>query len=105
MKYLEWFFTSFPWWELRPDDKLRSGQPGGDDPARYVSAARSEKGDLAVLYLPVGGEVRLKAGILTKGLQAKWFDPRSGRSTAAQPTGDNTFRAPNELDWVLLLRK
>jgi Protein of unknown function (DUF4038)/Domain of unknown function (DUF5060)/Putative collagen-binding domain of a collagenase len=105
MKYLEGFFTSFPWWELRPDDKLLSGQPGGDDPALYVSAARSEKGDLAVLYLPVGGEVRLKAGILTKGLQAKWFDPRTGQSTAARPTGDNTFHAPNELDWVLLLRK
>jgi Putative collagen-binding domain of a collagenase len=55
--------------------------------------------------LPVGGEVGLKAGILTRGLQARWFDPRTGRSTAAQPTGDNTFRAPNELDWVLLLRK
>ena len=105
MKYLEGFFTSFPWWELRPDDKLLSEQPGGDDPARHVSAARSEKGDLAVLYLPVGGEVRLKSGILRKGLQAKWFDPRTGRSTAAQPTGDNSFRAANELDWVLLLRK
>src|SRR5262249_39078688 len=105
MKYLGQFFTSFGWWELRPDNDLLSEQPGGDDPARHVSASRSEKGDLAVIYLPVGGEVSLRAGTLREGLKASWFDPRGGQSTIAESSGKNTFRAPNDLDWVLLLRK
>jgi hypothetical protein len=105
MKYLEQFFTSVDWWELRPDNNLLSEQPGGDDPARHVSASRSEKGDLGVLYLPVGGEVKLRAGVLAKDLQGTWFDPRTGERTAARPSGESTFRAPSELDWVLLLRK
>jgi hypothetical protein len=105
MKYLEQFFTSFAWWKLKPDNHLLFEQPGGDDPARHVSASRSEEGDLAVIYLPVGSEVKLRAGVLASGLRASWFDPRSGQSTAAQPIGADTFRAPNELDWVLLLRQ
>src|SRR6185436_324633 len=69
MKYLEEFFTSLHWWELSPDNDLLAEQPAGEDPIRHVSASRSEKGDLALLYLPVGGEVKLKAGSMTSGLK------------------------------------
>jgi hypothetical protein len=105
MKYLAEFFTSFAWWELRPDNSLLSEQPGGDDPARYVSASRSEKRDLGAIYLPVGCEVKLRPGALMKDLQAKWFNPRTGQGLSAQPVGEGIFRAPDELDWVLLLQK
>jgi hypothetical protein len=103
MKYLEEFFTSIAWWTLRPDANLLAEQPGGDDPARHVSASRSENGDLVVMYLPVGGELRFKEGTLRKDLQAGWFDPRTGRRMPIQSSGEGVFQAPNQQDWVLLL--
>jgi len=104
MKYLGELFNSIPWWTLRPDDNLLAEQPGGMNPAAHVSASRSERGDLAMVYLPVGGELKLRPGILAEGLTAEWFDPRTGRRTPATPEAPSTFRAPEEQDWVLLLR-
>jgi len=103
MKYLEEFFTSLAWWTLRPDDGLLAEQPGREDPARYISASRSESGDLAVIYLPVGGEVGIVEKILKKGLLAVWFDPRTGKRTPIQSSAQNLFLAPDQQDWVLLL--
>src|SRR5262249_15064083 len=102
MKYLEEFFTSISWWTLQPDDNLLVEQPGGDDPAHHVSASRSEKGDLAVIYLPVGAAVRLREGVLNRGLQAEWFNPRAGNRTPIQ-NAPGTLQAPDQQDWVLLL--
>jgi uncharacterized protein DUF4038/uncharacterized protein DUF5060/collagenase-like protein with putative collagen-binding domain len=104
MKYLEEFFTSIAWWTLRPDDSLLTEQPGGDDPARHVSASRSEKGDLAVVYLPIGGSVKLRDGVLRTGLQAEWFNPRLGSRTRIQSPRSSVFQAADQQDWVLLLR-
>lgn len=103
MGYLEEFFTSIAWWTLRPDANLLVEQPGGDDPARHVSGSRSENGDLAVIYLPVGGILRIKEGILREGLHGEWFDPRAGRRIPTQSTGQSVFQAPDQQDWVLLL--
>jgi len=104
MKYLADFFTSIPWWTLRPDDNLLVEQPGRENPARHISASRSEQGNLAVVYLPVGGELRLSPGVLGQDLTGEWFDPRTGRRAPAVQVEPNTFRAPEEQDWVLLLR-
>jgi hypothetical protein len=104
MKYLAELFTSLAWWTLRPDDHLLAEQPG-DDPARHVSVARSEEGDLAVIYMPVGGSLSLKQGILKEGLQAEWFDPRNGQRMSAGSSGQTTFEAPDQKDWVLVLQK
>jgi hypothetical protein len=77
MKHLQTFFTSIAWWTLLPDKDLLTQQPSGDDSARYISAARSENRDLAVVYMPVGGKLELKKGVLRNGLQAEWFNPRN----------------------------
>jgi hypothetical protein len=103
MKYLEEFFTSIVWWTLRPDANLLAEQPGGDDPARHVSGSRSENGDLMVMYLPVGGKLRFKAGTLREDLRAEWFDPRTGQRMFIQSSGQDAFQAPDQQDWVLLL--
>jgi Protein of unknown function (DUF4038)/Domain of unknown function (DUF5060)/Putative collagen-binding domain of a collagenase len=95
MKYLEEFFTSIAWWMLRPDANLLAEQPGGDDPARYVSGSRSENGDLVVMYLPVGGNLRFKEGTLREGLQAEWFDPRTGRRMPCHSVEQGVFEAPD----------
>jgi hypothetical protein len=104
MKYVADLFTSLPWWRLRPYQGLLGGQPGGNDPAKHVAAAWSEDGDLAVIYLPVGGEVRLKVDQLADGLKSEWFDPRTGKRKEAK--GDpGKYRAPDDQDWVLVFRK
>jgi hypothetical protein len=105
MKYLGAMFRSIAWWELAPDEQLLSAQPGGDDPTRHVSASRSEKGDLALLYLPVGGSVALRPDVLAPGLRAEWFDPRNGERSAAKEAAAHTFAAPDDKDWVLLLHR
>ncbi len=104
VKYAADLFASLPWWQLRPYQELLVAQPGGDDPAKYVAAAWSDNGDLAVVYLPVGGEVRLKMDRLEEGLKSEWFDPRTGKRKEAK--GDaGKYRAPDEQDWVLVVRK
>jgi len=103
MRHVAAFFDSITWWKLRPDASLLAEQPAGDDPARHVSTSRSESGDLAVIYLPVGGRVRLKEGVLRDGLRAEWFDPRTGRRTIIQGPLGTDFLAPDQQDWVLLL--
>ncbi len=104
MKYMAELFASLPWWQLRPAQGLLAGQPGGDDPAKYVAAAASDDGDLVVIYLPVGGEVRLRRERLAEGLKAEWFDPRTAKRKDARDA-EGRFRAPDEQDWVLVLRK
>jgi len=104
MKYMAELFTSLPWWRLRPRQDLLAGQPGGDDAAKHVAAAGSDDGDLAVIYLPVGGEVRLKADRIVEGLTAEWFDPRTGKRKMAKDDAGK-FRAPDEQDWLLVLHR
>lgn len=105
MKHLAELCSSIDWWTLRPDDVLLAEQPGRGNPTAYVSASRSEDGDLAVIYLPVGGRLSLKPGILKDGLRAEWFDPRLGRRILAGSSEQGSFLAPDQRDWVLLLRK
>jgi hypothetical protein len=105
MRHLAELFTSLPWWTLRPAPDLLAAQPGEDDPARHISAARSEPGDLALFYLPVGGELRLKANSLPGNLSAEWFDPRTGQRRAAASTTPGIYQALDTQDWALVLRK
>jgi hypothetical protein len=104
MKHLADFFASLEWWKLRPVQGILTSQPGKDDPARFVSAARTEKGDLTVIYLPVGGEVTVKAEVLGDNVSGQWFDPRTGERQKAESKAA-TFQAPDDRDWVLLLKR
>jgi hypothetical protein len=77
--------------------------PGGLDPARFIAAARSQQGDVAILYFPVGGETALQLDRLAPGLESHWFDPRTGQRSPAHAAELHRFRTPDEQDWVLLL--
>jgi hypothetical protein len=103
MKYLEMFFTSIDWWSLRPDATLVAQQPNSDDPGAHISSARSERGDLAVFYLPIGGAIKLDRTALKKSLHAQWFNPRNGQRIVATAVDQDLFSAPDQQDWVLLL--
>ncbi len=94
MKYLHEFFASIKWWELRPDNSLV--ELPSNDPAKYISASKNN--EVAIVYLPVGGEISIKTNII----KAEWFNPRTGQIQAAEST-QNKFHAPDEKDWVLKL--
>jgi hypothetical protein len=105
MKHLETFFTSIPWWTLRPNSNLLAEQPSGDDPAGHVSGAVSENKDLAVFYLPVGGKLTLKKGAVKEGLRAHWFNPRTGHKISVKRSEQGVYQTPDQQDWVLLLAR
>lgn len=102
MQYVADLFGAIEWWTLRPAPELLAAQPGDDDPAHFAAAARSEAGDLAVLYLPVGGTVTLDPELLAGDLPAAWFNPRDGSRTPAEPSAPSTYTAPDTNDWVLV---
>lgn len=70
-----------------------------------ICALRSAAGDLAVLYFAHSGQVTLNGTRRIGGMRAEWFNPREGSSQSAEPITPNTYHAPDDEDWVLLLRK
>jgi hypothetical protein len=70
-----------------------------------VTALRSDNGKLAVLYLARGGRAALNSSRLAAGMKAEWYNPRDGSRRPAEPITQDTYRAPDGEDWVLLLRK
>jgi hypothetical protein len=85
LKHLANLFVSVDGWTLRPAQDLLAQQPGVDDPTKFVAAARSEEGDLAVAYLPEGGEVMIDTEGLASDLRAEWFNPRDGTRRGPNP--------------------
>ncbi len=97
-------FSSINWPRLRPSPALLATQPGKADAERFVSASATEAGDLALLYLPMGGSIELAEDRI-RGTRAQWFDPRTGdrRDADIGPTGGCS--APDSEDWLLMLTK
>ncbi|MGC1275693.1 MAG: DUF4038 domain-containing protein [Planctomycetaceae bacterium] len=104
MTILRAFFESGPWTTLRPAQDLLAEQPGKDDLAKFVAAAKSNDGSRAVLYLPVGGTAKLRVGEL-ESLNPTWFDPRTGERSPVQTNESGVFTAPDDRDWVLEFRQ
>ena len=104
-------FESIEWWRLQPAPAMLAVQPGTDAPARYVSAAASAEGDLALIYSPVEQRIALAAEAVSPDVRAGWVNPRTGRRLPAAATGpgpsgapgESLFEAPDAGDWVLLL--
>ena len=103
MAVLHRFFSALLWTDLRPAPELLAEQPGRENPERFVAAAKTDDGALAVLYLPVGGEVQVKIGGLPVQ-RARWFDPRTGEWTEAGVPGE-CHTAPDDNDWLLVFDK
>jgi hypothetical protein len=100
-------FSSIDFWRLRPAAEILAVQPGTMSPQRYIAAARSDRGDLIVVYDPEDRTVAMLAKSLPQGYSAKWFDPRSGQGTAASGTAQEErveFATPAAGDWVLLIQ-
>lgn len=107
MRHLKALFSSLDWWTLLPDQELVAEQPGVVSPQNFIAAAKSEDGNVALVYIPEGGKVTLKVEGIKLPAAAQWFDPTTGtRSSAGEVRvgGRQTFDAHTEGDRVLILR-
>jgi hypothetical protein len=108
MAHLAGLFESIDWWRLRPASELVAVQPGRDRPSRFIAAARTETGDLALIYTPEDRRIELNLTGLQPHLPAWWYDPRTGERQPAAPTKAGEFQAfetPAPGDWVLLFKE
>jgi hypothetical protein len=101
------FFNAIDFWRLRPAPAVLATQPGEREPRRHLAAARSEDGDLLVVYSPEERAVELKLGGLPPNFVSSWHNPRTGeKAPVVAVVNDQTiqFATPGEGDWLLLLR-
>jgi Protein of unknown function (DUF4038)/Domain of unknown function (DUF5060)/Putative collagen-binding domain of a collagenase len=101
-------FDLLEWWRLRPAPELLVAQPGKDNSEHYIVAARSDEGDIALVYAPENTELTLNLSALSQPLQLIWLEPRSGQEQSANGSGSSaamTFTVPEGEDWLLVLRK
>jgi hypothetical protein len=105
--HLARFFKSIEFWQLRPAPGLLARQPGDDSPSLYIAAARSDDGDLTVIYTPNSRAISVKASALPPAPVPVWINPRNGeRSSAVAVVRDNVidFATPSGGDWILLIK-
>ena len=107
MKYLHQLFKSIDWWRLVPAAEMVAEQQAKLDDSTFIAAAKSQQGDLAVVYLPEGGAVKVKTDDLEDGLTARWYHPRTGGWLDAESLEKPLYQCkpPDRNDWVLLIKK
>jgi hypothetical protein len=106
LRTLAELFGGVEWWRLGPAPELILAQPGQARPSRTVVAARSEAGDLALIYTPEAGTLELNLADLRPGLTARWVNPSTGERFDAAYSGTANharFAPPAPGDWALLL--
>ncbi|MHC4398697.1 MAG: apiosidase-like domain-containing protein [Planctomycetota bacterium] len=91
----------------RTTSTSRNGEPAlttqaAPDGLAPICGLRTDSRDLAVVYLPVGGSVAIKPNAFARDFNAQWYNPRTGEWSVAKAT--SRLDAPDEKDWVLLLR-
>jgi hypothetical protein len=104
VRFLADLFNQIEWWRLRPAPEMILEQPGREQAGRWVVAAQTESGDLAVVYTPKDPLI-LTLVSLRAGLSAYWVNPRSGDRLTATFQGDRqrvVFETPSLGDWLLL---
>ncbi len=105
MSYLANFFGAIDFWRLRPAPEVLASQPGSQSVRQHIAAARSEKGDLLVLYVPEDRSVEVLQKSLPPDFAASWYNPRTGQiGTVVAVVNDRAiqFATPGEGDWLLL---
>ena len=101
------FFTMIEFNQLRPLPGAVVNNPGNQAPRKYIAAARSVKGDLTVVYVPEDRTVEILLASLPPSPDVKWFNPRTGETSAAVAVITDTtaqFPTPSEGDWILWMQ-
>jgi len=83
MGILKQVLSSREWWTLVPDQSLIAFGTGSDKDLN--AAARSTRGDWAILYLSTRNSVTVDFGKVTtsESVRATWINPETGESAAA----------------------
>ncbi|MBC8163518.1 MAG: glycoside hydrolase family 140 protein [Roseiflexaceae bacterium] len=106
MRHAHALLHSRPIFSRIPDQNLLAD--GAGEGTYHTRACRAADGRYALIYMPVGGELRVNtAALVGAALVAHWFDPRTGTAQriGTHTRGDEaTFTAPaGGPDWVLVL--
>jgi hypothetical protein len=105
MKYLHQFFKSIEWWRLLPAQEIITDQPGIEDASKFIAAAKTEEGDIGVVYMPEGTSVTIKTDSLKENAAARWYHPRTGGWLDAGriEKSPQDFKPADRNDWLLLI--
>lgn len=105
--HLRRFFREFvPFDRLRPAADL--ARSSDSRPGHGPLAMATPEGDIAVVYLPAGGNVTVELDLA--GRAGQWFDPRTGVVVGGGKQAGGMFTPPERPggdhpdDWVLVLR-
>ncbi|MBM3838539.1 MAG: DUF4038 domain-containing protein [Verrucomicrobia bacterium] len=107
MAHVATFFNSIDFWRLRPAPEVLASQPGQQAVRRHIAAARSEAGDLLVVYVPEDRNVEILQKSLPPNFRASWFSPRTGEKPSVVAVLNDQaiqFATPDEGDWLLLVK-
>ena len=105
MAHLFDFFNSIEWWRLRPAPESIVNPGTTQNLRRYNAVARSDEGDLLVVYVPQDRSVEILRKALPPVPQVTWFDPRTGEkhpAVAVVTEQSAQFPTPGDGDWLLL---
>ncbi len=107
MGILKGIFDEIEWWKLRPHVKIITDQPALI--AEHISTARSDAGDLGVIYSPSSTAFTADlTGMLAGRLNGTWISPQSGeRFKQAVPSTDRArvrLEPPGYDDWLLVIK-
>jgi hypothetical protein len=106
IKNLADFFTSIDFARLRPTPVFVVNQPGTATPAHYLAAARTDRKDIMIVYIPEDRTIEIKLDALPPSPNITWISPKTGeKSPAVAVVTANTcqFPTPAEGDWILLM--
>jgi len=105
MKIMAEFFGKIEWWRLAPCHELIRDQ--AEDWTRRMVMAKTDKGDLAVAYLPDNPAIRIDTRSFAIPLRARWHNPRTGEQLAGERiepgTSEVTFAHPAGWEDALLV--
>jgi len=117
-KIMYQFFTSLDWWKLEPANDLVEAyynysfydfkyyKQSGERVTDGHPFCLAREGETYLVYLPAGGNVRLK--IKGGSYQIQRFNPRSGEKSPAGKLEGEKWTSPDlpdKEDWVFLLEK
>jgi hypothetical protein len=100
-------FSGVDWWRLEPRHDLIANNT--DEPSKLMVLARSATGDFALAYLPDNSDIRIRMDSFPMPMDANWFNPSNGKTTAGTArvpnSGTATLTRPAEGDWILQLTR
>lgn len=104
MGFVADFFSTNQFQNLRPAPEAIVNNPGNQSPRKYIAAARSEKKDMTIVYVPEERTIEVLMTALPPSPEIRWFNPRTGETSAAVAVITDTtaqFPTPGEGDWIL----